>query len=228
MKFPFGLIFSAGSRIAGGLVAKVAGMRGALIALTVGLAIGGAVGAYTHQKFVAASQVAAMKRAIDLANEARNNDAKELEIQREKSAKLSEQIAKSDASIDALKKEIKRHAPKPRVCKPAAAPRSPDAAPGPGVELDHRPVPEWTFDPFLTRGELWLLDLARANRAIDHPAPFGNGEGTEPSDVAWGEFLESDLEVVKRFYRLKKKHDELVDYVRELQRKQRERLGASE
>jgi hypothetical protein len=195
------------------------------LVLTVVLAFG--TGLWVHGKFDDAARTKELERQVQLANQARANDARGAAVAAAKSELLRSNIEFTNTTVDSLKKEIRKYAPR-KSSQPTAAPGPSADVAGTGLRLPEQPAACRADHAFLTRGELWVLDLARLDRAADSAAGFGDGEGTEPSDVTREELLDADLEVVKRFNRLKKKHDELVDFVRELQRAQRERLGVSE
>jgi hypothetical protein len=158
-------------------------------------------GFYTKAKFYQASEVKQV-------NVARAGDAKQEEISQAKSALLAKEIETRNEVGDSLKKEIKRYVPR----KPKTTTRPAIDPAGSGLRLDRAKADGWPAQSFLTRGELWVLNSARAGGTDPATRP-SDGEGVVPAAVAREDFLENDIEIAIRFNNLKRKHDELVDWV---------------
>lgn len=128
---------------------------------------------------------------------------------------LIKKIDKSDSLITSLKKELE-HAPVVVFTRPStiSRPSAPAGDHGAGAKAEtvgcSADVPGG--DPVLSAVAVRVLDSARLNRDLGS-TDGGDAEVGAPTDVTVSEFIENDLEVVRRYQRLAARHDELVDYV---------------
>lgn len=188
-------------------------IKNIVLAFLLGLSIGIFGGWHVHGWFVDAHQVEKMVNV-------RKNDAKEVQKSQNIDKAVTADIDFSNKTISDIRKKIKDYA------------KAPTIVPAQGFDDDSRLAPAnpgqllvCTGD-FLSRGQLWMLNSARAG-TLDSSAIPGDAEGKAPSSVAVTEFIDNDLEVVGIYHELAKRHDALVDYVNGLMKAQRERLGIS-
>lgn len=187
------------------------GMKNAFIALLIGLALGGLVG---YLKGDAHRQAETLKAVVAALQQQRVDDAEAVRISSRANAQLTTKLAAVAASTDTSRKEVKRYVP----TQPAGAASSPDlpdvgATPAEaGVQLLHA-------SDLLLSGAVCVLQRARDGQAPDRAACESNGAGRTPSGITAADLIDNDLQVVGKYHELAKKHDELVDYVEDLQRK---------
>lgn len=176
-----------------------------LLAIAVFAAASFGAGFYTKAKFDKAAQVVVAEQRVEdvqkSAVEARMTDR---------------EIDKATGSIndrnEEIKKEIKRapiivyRQPAPAVAQ-AHLVIPPSLAPTAVVEpTTQLACPE----PLLSADAVRLLNRAR----LDQDPAVGSNAAIEPTaDVGLPELVDNDLEVVKRYHLLAKRHDALVDWV---------------
>lgn len=118
------------------------------------------------------------------------------------------------------KKEVKRYATRPsqpvRSTEPANAPDNETQ------QHDVQPTSACRADDRLSIGTVSVLNAHRAGVPLDRAALPGDAEGKAPSDVEVEDLVDADIEVAGMYRELAQGHDALVDYVRELQRKQQQ------
>lgn len=89
-------------------------------------------------------------------------------------------------------------------------------------------VPEPVLVEVCTAGDLYrldvgtvrLLDAARANLPAPDASSAGDEESGAASAVGANQLIANDLEIVKRYHELAKRHNSLVDYIEQKQREQ--------
>lgn len=173
-------------------------LRNVILALLVGLLVGGFGGYYTKGKFTEADVV---RRTVEL----RKADVVAVDQMQMAEKRLQENISSSEENVQKIRKEIKRHVP--FVQTPTAKPEV-DAGAGKVVDLREAGCPERT----LSVGVAGMLNAARAGRSFD-PAAWSNAESEAPSGITDQDFIDNDLEVVGQYHDLAKRHDALVDWV---------------
>lgn len=176
-------------------------LKSTVIALTVGLAIGTTAGFCVKGQFVKASEVAATEVAA-------KQTADGIVRAQETSQRVETQTQQVAAQIQEIETAAHTRFAKQKEIQNAIQKSSPEAA---------RNCPAVTLDV----GTVGLLNAARQGAAVD--AAGGSDEAlAAPSDIGIEKLADSDLEVVRLYRDLAKRHDELVDAVEEHLKQQAE------
>lgn len=187
------------------------------IALAIGLLTGGYGGWLIKAKFEVAKQVAVVV-------EARKEDSHAIDQAQQSDQVLAQKADSNETNSNQIKKEIKRYAtPKAPVVSDRGQPDPVHIVVGEGIKIP--PMVCDGGDTRLSFGELRLLNAARRGTGVDSAALPSDAEGQATSDVTRDTFIENDIEVTRLYHELADDHDALVEFVLELQRKQRASLS---
>lgn len=185
-------------------------------AIVVSAVLAFCAGFYTKGKFDTADKV-------EQVVEVRKADAVSVNDAGKRDAKVEAKIEKNASDDKRAKKEITRYV-KPRAPQPVASCKEGGSGPAQAGPAEPPARQVVAADDVLPVGAVRVLDGAR-DGTLDRAAPIGDEEGRAASDVAFEEFAGNDLEVVRLYKDLAARHDELVEFVNDLMRKQRKRLG---
>jgi hypothetical protein len=188
------------------------GLKNILLALLVGLAIGGAGGFYGGWK-MATSDIASNQ--LEQVTEARKDDANAVADSQRKTEVVTSQIADNKSKSSTAQREARRHVERPIA---STEEHSTTANEGEGVRLV-------SGDEHLGVGLGCVLNAARTNRAPDCPAPGSNEASGATPDATVADFIENDLEVVRMYHDLAARHAALVQFVLDRQAEQRGDMG---
>lgn len=197
-------------------------LKNILLALFMGLLLGIVGGFYTKDKFFKAEQV---ERVVEV----RKTDAENVKQVAQADAELGQRQEKKDEAVTQAKTQVARIEARAKHLSSTAPAKRPDET---AVCRADPQVPEQAEsqdspDSGLSVAHVRMLNAARAG-ALDPGLEPSDGEIATSAAIARAEFLENDLEVVRRYHRLAEAHDELVSEVEKLQAEQRKRLGLSD
>lgn len=167
-----------------------------LLALLIGLVIGGVTGWYEKSIRVSAAQT---KVVI----EARKDDAKAGAVAQDKQLALDDKKENNRVQIKYITKEIVKYVPQTI------------------TEVTHgNDCPS----SVLSVGAVRLLNAARSGEVVD-PSAWIDEEVIQDTEIGLQELSVADIELTEQFQELAANHDALVDAVAEYQAEQRKRLG---
>jgi hypothetical protein len=187
------------------------GIKNMLLALLIGLAVGGAGGFWGGWE-LAKADIA--ENQLEQVTEARKDDANAVaDSQRETNA-IASQVASNKANSTKAQREARRHVEQSN--QPANI--SPATPEGESVRLV-------SGDEHLGVGLVCVLDAARTNRAPDCPTAGSDEASGATPDATVSDFIENDLEVVRMYHDLAARHAALVQFVLDRQAEQRQDMG---
>jgi hypothetical protein len=187
------------------------GIKNMLLALLIGLAVGGAGGFWGGWE-LAKADIA--ENQLEQVTEARKDDANAVaDSQRETNA-IASQVASNKANSTKAQREARRHVEQSN--QPANI--SPATPEGESVRLV-------SGDEHLGVGLVCVLDAARTNGTPDCPAAGSDEARGATPDVTVSDFIENDLEVVRMYHDLAARHAALVQFVLDRQAEQRQDMG---
>lgn len=191
------------------------GIKNMLLALLIGLAVGGAGGFWGGWE-LAKADIA--ENQLEQVTEARKDDANAVaDSQRETNA-IAKQVASNQANSTTTQREARRHVERSNERANERAELKPATPEGESVRLV-------SGDEHLGVGLVCVLNAARTNRAPDCPAAGSDEAGGETPDATVSDFIENDLEVVRMYHDLAVRHAALVQFVLDRQAEQREDMG---
>lgn len=168
------------------------------------LLIGFSLGIYVETQHDTAALVKTQSEAL-------KQVAQDVPAAIEKSNKIEAAIDRSNEQVQTIKKEVKTRIQKQkeRVDEEYAA------------RSKIEPVGESCLPFSLDVGTVRLLNAARKGTSVD-TAGFSDEALAAPSNIGIDKLLENDLEIVRLYRDLAKRHDELVDAVEKMLKRQAE------
>lgn len=189
-----------------------------IVAVLTALVFGFGTGWYVNDKFDKAN-------VVEHLTETRKEDSKNVADAQAKDRAIATEKEKVREEIKVVTKEIVKYVPRYRTAQCPATEQASNGTSQPPVAENKAQLAAAT--DVLTVGAVRLLNDARTG-AADRAAKRSDAEEQAPSDVTLEVFVVNDLEIVQQYRELAKDHDALVEYVEELMRKQRARLGLSQ
>lgn len=204
-------------------------LQGLLIGIGIALIVGFSTGFYTKAQFIKANQT-------DIAIAVNKANIKAVDTTMKKEAVLTDKLVKQEEKVRIIRKEVIKYVPAPvqEARGPAPNPhfgadRSGNPTMGEvpvgegGLLAANQPMGVCPSD-YLSNGAVSLLNDARAGGSVLAPA-LDPATASAPSAIDQRAFVDNDLEVVGKCTALATRYNELLDYIEDYKKRQRERLS---